>query len=172
MYDGDGALTGDLGYRYYLLALSAAERGNLSEAARLAGRALSLDSGLYNARRLLGLCLYEMGDLENAARLLADFPELADGLREVRGETQAGLDEAERLLGRGKWRAALRAAQSIPHQSVRLLNIRGCILAGAKRYAEAGRLFALAAEKDRGGRAAPEYLKETAKRRKSFWGAG
>jgi thioredoxin-like negative regulator of GroEL len=158
------------GRRCYLLALSAAERGDLSAAARLARLALALDGEQQDkARRLLGICLYELGDTANAADLLAEIPDLADAARETHALTKAGLDAVEQLVRRGKWRAALKAAENIPHQSVRLLNIRGCILAGAKRYARAGRLFASAGEKDRGGRAAPEYLRETAKRAKSFW---
>jgi tetratricopeptide (TPR) repeat protein len=159
------------GHRCYLLALSAAERGDLSAAARLAACALSLDEDETrdNARRLLGLCLYELGDLETAASLLAACPDLADAAREACALTRAGLDEAERFTRRGKWRAALKAADRIPHQSARLLNIRGCILAGAGRYARAGRLFAEAMEKDAGSRFAPACLMETARRAKSFW---
>ncbi|MDR1204860.1 MAG: hypothetical protein LBL26_05180 [Peptococcaceae bacterium] len=158
-----------IGHRCYLLALSAAKRGDLSAAARLAACALSLDETQDNARRLLGLCLYELGDLETAAGVLAACPDLADAAREACALTRAGLDEAERLARRGKWRAALSAADKIPHQSARLLNIRGCILAGAKRYVKAGRLFAEAMEKDTGSRFAPACLMETAKRAKSFW---
>jgi tetratricopeptide (TPR) repeat protein len=160
----------ELGRKYYLLALSAAERGDLSGAARLSFCAFSLDEGQAKARRLLGLCLLELGNTEDAAKILAEFPDLAGGASEARALTKAGLETVERLIRRGKWRAALKAAEKIPHQSVRLLNIRGCILAGAKRYAEAGRLFALAEEKDRGGVEASEYLRETAKRAKSLWG--
>jgi thioredoxin-like negative regulator of GroEL len=160
----------ELGRRYYLLALSAAARGDLSDAARLAFCAFSLDAEQTNARRLLGICLLELGHTDDAANMLAEFPDLADGAREARALTKAGLEAVERLIRRGRWRAALKAAEQIPHQSVRLLNIRGCILAGAKRYAGAGRLFALAEEKDRGAAEAPAYLREAAKRAKSLGG--
>ncbi|MDR1573889.1 MAG: hypothetical protein LBS24_06225 [Clostridiales Family XIII bacterium] len=159
----------ELGRRYYLLALSAAERSELSDAARLATRAVLLGNSRDDVLRLLGLCLYELGETESAADILAAFPDLADGARETCASVRAGLDETRRLARFGKWRAALKAAENIPHQSVRLLNIRGCILAGAKRYAGAGKLFALAAEKDPSGRAAPEYLRETAKYTRLCW---
>jgi hypothetical protein len=122
-----------------------------------------------NARRLLGLCLYELGDTENAAGILAAFPDLAREAREACERERDGLAETGRLARLGKWRAALRTAEKIPHQSARLLNIRGCILAGAGRYAMAGRLFAMAAEKDAGGRAAREYLAEAARQKQSLW---
>lgn len=157
-----------LGHRYYRLALSAAKCGDLSGAARLAHCAVSLDGEQDKARRLLGICLLELGDTANAASILAECPELADKARETHERTKAGLGEVEQLVRRGKWRAALKAAGKIPHQSVRLLNIRGCILAGAKRYARAGRLFALAEEKDRGGCDAQVYLRATAIRIKFF----
>lgn len=160
----------ELGHDYYRLALSAAERGDLSAAARLASCALSLEGARDKARRLLGLCLYELGDTETAANLLAECPGLAEEAQAAHGRTKSGLEAVKALVRQGKWRAALKAAESIPHQSVRMLNIRGCILAGAGRYVGAGRLFALAAEKDRGGRAASAYLGETARRVKSFWG--
>jgi hypothetical protein len=107
--------------------------------------------------------------LKMAADTLASFPDLANAARETWERTQAGLDEAEQFARRGKWRTALKTVEKIPHQSVRLLNIRGCILAGAKRYARAGKLFAAAMEKDAGSRAASTYLRETAKREMSFW---
>jgi tetratricopeptide (TPR) repeat protein len=127
------------------------------------------DSSLDSASRLLGLCLYELGDMENAAAILAAVPDLADGAREACERERAGLSEAGRLARLGKWRAALAVAEKIPHQSARLLNIRGCILAGAGRYAMALRLFAMAAEKDAGGSAAPKYIAEAAKRKQSIW---
>lgn len=161
----------ELGHRFYLLALSSAKRGDLSDAARLAYCALSLDSKQDKARRLLGICLYEFGDTQNAASILAQIPELSDAAREAHERTVDGLSTVAQLIRRGKWRQALKAAENIPHQSVRLLNIRGCILAGEKRYVKAGRLFALAEEKDRGGHNAPGYLRETAKRVKFFWEA-
>jgi tetratricopeptide (TPR) repeat protein len=161
-----------LGRVYYLLALSAAERGDLSACARLASLSVALGYARDGAvRRLLGLCLYELGELERAADALADCPELADEVRVSQALTKAGLADAEAFLRRGSWRAALRAVSAIPHQSVRLLNIRGCILAGSKRYARAGRLFAQALRKDAGGRAAPEYLREAAGRA-PFFGRG
>jgi thioredoxin-like negative regulator of GroEL len=158
-----------IGYRCYLLALSAAQRGELSVAARLAACALSLEETQDNARRLLGLCLYELGNLEAAADILAVFPDLADAVREACALTQTGLEETEQFARRGKWRAALKTADRIPHQSVRLLNIRGCILAEAGHYARAGRLFAEAMEKDTGNRFTSACLMETARRTKFFW---
>lgn len=160
----------ELGHQYYLLALSAAEQGDLSGAARLAARALSLGGEAEKARRLLGICLFELGETESGATILADVPDLADAARETHVRFKAGLATVEELVRRGKWRAALNAAERLPNQNVRLLNIQGCILAGAKRYAAAGKRFALAAEKDKGGRAAPAYLQDAARRTKPFWG--
>ncbi|MDR1439511.1 MAG: hypothetical protein LBJ10_05725, partial [Clostridiales bacterium] len=194
---GEIADIADLGRRCYLLALSAAERGDLSSAARLAARAAALGGGGAGARggaalagntrggaaladdtrggaarRLLGLCLFELGDLRRAEGVLAAFPDLAGAASEAREREQAGLGEARRFLERGKWREALKAVEEIPHQSVRLLSIRGCILAEAGNCAKAGELFAQACERDRGGRAARECLMEAAmRRRKPFWGA-
>jgi tetratricopeptide (TPR) repeat protein len=165
-------LSEELGRGYYLLALSAAERSDLSAAVRFAARAVSLGNARDNVRRLMGLCLYELGEMEKAADLLAAFPDLADSARKVCASTRAGLGEVERFARRGRWRAALRAAENIPHQSVRVLKIRGCILAGAGRYAGASRLFASAWEKDGGDHAAAEYLRETARHATSFWGYG
>lgn len=159
----------ELSHIYYRLALSEAERGNLSAAVRLASCALSLEGVRDKARRLLGICLYELGETGLAAGLLAECPNLAEEARTAHNRTKAELDTVKELVRRGKLRAALRAAGNIPHQSVRVLNIRGCILAGAGRYVGAGRLFALAAEKDRGGQATAAYLGETARRAKSIW---
>jgi len=162
-------MTESLSHRYYLLALSAAERVDLSGAVRLARWALMLDSEHENARRLLGLCLYEQGALQAAVEVLAAFPDLAAQAREADEQTQTALEQIKEQADCGNWRKALRTAQSIPHQSARLVNIQGCLLAGAKRYRKAGERFARTLETDRGSAAAMEYLLEAAKRPQSIW---
>jgi tetratricopeptide (TPR) repeat protein len=73
------------------------------------------------------------------------------------------------LAGQKKWRAAEKAAQAVPRRSVRVLNIRGCLLAAAKRYAQAADCFAKALTMDRCNALAAEGFAETAARRKWFW---
>jgi tetratricopeptide (TPR) repeat protein len=123
---------------YYRLALFHAAQHNLSEAIRCARLALGYNAQHGNARRLLELCLYERGEYAESA--------------------------VQSLVERGKWRAAEKASARLPHQSVRVLLIRGCLWAVGKRYAEAARLFAEAAEADTGDRRAVLYLQEAVRK--------
>jgi tetratricopeptide (TPR) repeat protein len=137
--------------RYYRLALSAAVRRDLSGAAIYARYACLLDPENEDAAKLLELCLYELG-------------EVADD----------GFDQVRALASQKKWRKAEQAARAIPRQSVRVLNIRGCLLAAAKRYAQAADCFAAVLNKDRFNRLAADgfvtaNFAQTAARRKWFW---
>jgi tetratricopeptide (TPR) repeat protein len=154
----------ELGLRYYRLALSAAGRRDLTNAVVYARYACLLDPQHSDAAALLGLCLYELGESE--APRSADAPVIG----EAQDITADALERVRSLMEQKKWRAAARAARAIPHQSVRILNIQGCIFAGAKRYALASDCFAKALAKDRGNRLAAEALAELAPRRKRFWG--
>jgi tetratricopeptide (TPR) repeat protein len=153
----------DLARRYYRLGLAAAKRREVGLALRYAERACVLDS----------LC-------RNDAHLYPDAPHgsdarhLAEICRYELGEEQAALDHTEMarvsaLAGEKKWQAAAKAAQSIPHQSVRLLNIQGCLWVLANRYAPAADCFTKALAKDRGNRLAADTLVEIGRRRKYFW---
>jgi hypothetical protein len=73
------------------------------------------------------------------------------------------------LAGQKKWKAAAIAARAVSHQSVRLLNMQGCLWALAKRYALAADCFAGALAKDRGNTLAAEALACLGRRRKYFW---
>jgi tetratricopeptide (TPR) repeat protein len=137
--------------RHYRLALAAAQRRDLNNAALYARYALALNPNHEGAAKLLELCLDELG--ESAA-----------------GETVGdGLGRVRELAEQKKWRAAEKAAQAVPRRSVRILNIRGCLLAAAKRYAQAADCFAKALMMDRCNALAAEGLAETAAQRKWFW---
>jgi tetratricopeptide (TPR) repeat protein len=141
---------GDIGRRYYRLGLAAAKRRDLSAALRYAGIARALDPEQDGAARLEEICRYELG--------------------ESGGELQTPEFERLRLLaGQKKWKAAAEAAEAFPHQSVRLLNMRGCFWALAKRYAPAMDCFAKALVKDRGNPLAAEALAELGPQRNCFW---
>jgi tetratricopeptide (TPR) repeat protein len=132
---------------YYRLALLAAQRRALSGAALYARYALAFNADHEGAAKLLELCLDELGEA-------------------VRGETlEDGLGPLRVLAGQKKWRAAEKAARVLPRQSVRILNIRGCLLAAAKRYAASSECFAKALRMDRGNALALEGFAETSSRR-------
>jgi hypothetical protein len=141
--------TAEMGGRYYRLGLGAAKRRDLSAALRYASFALTLDPEHGGAARLAEICRSELGEgpAENRA---------------------PGLEGLALLVGQKKWKAAARALRGVPGQSVRLLNIQGCLWALAKRYALAEYCFAGALEKDRGNRLAAEALAELG-RRPRFW---
>jgi hypothetical protein len=139
-----------LGVRYYRLALGAAAERDLGRAVLYAGRACELDREHENAARLLRLCRYEMGE---------------DGGPE---DSDDCLESVKRLTAKKKWREAALAARTIPNQSVRVLNIQGCLWALAKDYTKGASFFALALRKDRSSRLAAEGLAELAPRRKRF----
>ncbi|MDR1933732.1 MAG: hypothetical protein LBQ57_13025 [Spirochaetales bacterium] len=157
----------ELGARYYRLALCVASRRDLSGAALYAWYACILDPQRTDAVFLLGLCLYELGYPDAQRYFPAGFPAPA-------GEECAAMEEGLRrvrdLAARKKWKAAARAAEALPHQSVRALNIQGCLFALAERYTKAADCFAMAREKDRGSGLAQAGLEETLRRRKRLWG--
>jgi tetratricopeptide (TPR) repeat protein len=136
----------DLEKRYYRLALSAAVRRDLSGAAIYARYVCLVDPENGDAAKLLELCLYELGV----------------------GGADDGFDQVRAVVAQKKWRKAEQAAQAISHQSVRVLNIRGCLLASAQRYAQAADCFATALSKDRFNRLAAAGFTETAAQRRWF----
>jgi hypothetical protein len=147
-------LNQSLGARYYRLALGAAVERDLSRAMLDARCACELDGEHENAARLLSLCRYEKGEGCGAE----DFPE----------DSGDCLESVRRLTADKKWREAALAAQAIPHKSVRVLNIEGCLWALAKDYTKGASCFARALGKDRSSRLAAEGLAELATRRKRF----
>jgi len=154
---------------YYPLALSAAAAGNLSGAARLSLCALSLGEDEDKSRRLLGICLLELGQAEQAAAFLSQCPDLASQAQEEHRQLDDALASVRKLREGGRWRDALKAARGAGRDSVRMLLVEGCLLAEAGRYAEAGRVFALAQEKDTGSADAAALLRESANRVKPHW---
>ncbi|MDR1467954.1 MAG: hypothetical protein LBT00_01530 [Spirochaetaceae bacterium] len=152
----------DLAGRYYRLGLAAAKRRDVSLALQYAERAGVLESLYGNtfdappdsgARHLAELCRHELGEdsavFENADR--------------------EKMERVSALAGAKKWRAAANVARSISSQSVRLLNIQGCLWVMANRYAQAADCFTKALAKDRGNRLAADALVEIGKRRMYFW---
>ncbi|MDR1108386.1 MAG: hypothetical protein LBL19_05065 [Spirochaetaceae bacterium] len=134
-----------LGRRYYLLALGAAKRRNLTLALQYVSFTNILAPGFDDAARLVEICRYELG------------------------ETQEPEPEKLRILvGQKKWKAAALAAQGVSHQSVRLLNIQGCLWTLAKRYTRAADCFARALAKDHGNRLAVDAFAELSRQRKYF----
>ena len=73
------------------------------------------------------------------------------------------VEQIRDLVSRRKWNKALRLIKSLPHRSVRVLNIQGCLYACAKRYGMAAQAFAEALEKDRGSQLAVNGLIETSR---------
>jgi hypothetical protein len=138
----------EMGARYYRLGLGAAKRRDLSAAFRYASFARILDPEHGGAARLAEICRYELGE-------------------DPEEEREPALERLRLLAGQKKWKAAAQAARSIPRQSVRLLNIQGCLWALAKRHAPAADCFARALAKDRGNRLAAEALAELGRPR--FW---
>ncbi|MDR2608841.1 MAG: hypothetical protein LBC57_10670 [Treponema sp.] len=134
--------------RYYRLALLAALRHDLGSAVLYASYVLELNAEHAGAAKLLELCLDELGETASGNRA-------PDGLERVRV-----------LAGQKKWRAAEKAAQDLPRQSVRILNIRACLFSLEKRYAEAAECFAKVLTMDHGNALAAEGFVETSLRRK------
>jgi hypothetical protein len=147
--------------RCYRLGLEAAKRQDLSAALRYGSFAAILEAEgnlrafrpaeepeQGGAARLVEICRYELG---------GDFGEGRE------------LERIALLAGQKKWKAAARAARNLPRQTVRLLNIQGCLWALAKRYAPAADCFAGALAKDRGNKLAAEALAELGRRRIYFW---
>jgi tetratricopeptide (TPR) repeat protein len=162
----------ELGTRYYRLALSAAAGRKLSSAVLYARYACLFDGEHQDAAKLLDLCRYELGELTDGESaddgLDSQAAQAASTIPSLQNET-AGLAEVHALVEKKKWRAAAKAARTIPHQSVRLLNIQGCLWVAAKDYAKAVDYFARALTKDQDNRLAAAGLTDLAQRPKRFW---
>ena len=137
----------NMGGRYYRLGLAAARQRDLRAALACAEFARALDPDHEGAARLGEICRIELGE--------AGEPDL-EGIA--------------LLAGRKKWKAAALAARGLSCQSVRLLNIQGCLWALAKRYGSAADCFAQALERDRGNTLAAEALVRLGRRRKFLGG--
>jgi tetratricopeptide (TPR) repeat protein len=137
--------------RYYRLGLGAAKRRDLSAALGYADFARILDPEYEDAARLAEICRHELGAADEA-----------DEARE------AALERIGFLARQKKWKAAAAAAGRVSPQTLRLLNIQGCLWALAKRYAPAADCFARALAKDRGNTLAVEALACLGRRRKYF----
>jgi tetratricopeptide (TPR) repeat protein len=144
-------MNGEIARYYYRIALGAAKRRDLSAACAWAKYALLLDDGQEGAAALLEICRRERGGPE------------------CEQDEAGGLAEIRRLAGQKKYAAAARAAERIPRQSVRILNIRGCLFAAAGRYERAADCFTRALMRDRSNRLAMDALAELNRRRKPFW---
>ncbi|MDR2247189.1 MAG: hypothetical protein LBE17_11070 [Treponema sp.] len=160
------AISRGLGARYYRLALSEAVRRNLSGAAIYARYAALLDPEHRNAVHLLRLCRDELGESGGTEA----FPEESRTELTIPADSREGREKIRLLVAGKKWRAAARAARALPHQSVRVLNIQGCLWALAGNRPKAADCFAQALRKDRFNRLAAEGLAELLPKRKFLWG--
>jgi hypothetical protein len=94
----------------------------------------------------------------------------ADGTIPSLQNEDAGLAAVRALAEKKEWRAAAKAARIIPHQSVRLLNIQGCLWAAAKDHAKAADYFARALTRDQDNRLAAVCLADLARQApRRFW---
>jgi len=151
-------MSGGLDSLYFRLALKYAVKRDLTGAVACARRSMRINVENDKARRLLGLCLYELGELDAAAKVtegLAGISDIAVAERDSTGET---LMRVRELVSRRKLRKAEASLRNIGHQSVRILNMRGCAKAAAGHYSAAARLFARALEKDIGNKDARNYI--------------
>ena len=151
---------------HYLIALSAASERDLSRAAMHA-RFSHMLCATEKASHLAKLCMEELGETPGrpvrlinvgGMALVAHTPRADDGLAGIRS-----------LVKDRKWLAAACQAKALPKQSVRVLNMRGCIYAQARLYGKAIECFSKALEKDCGNRLAIEGLAEAIRRRREFW---
>jgi tetratricopeptide (TPR) repeat protein len=157
-YTTSAATSGGLGRRYYRLALSAAARRDLRSAVLYARYASTLDPGQANAVKLLDLCRYELGEGGGTED---------EGLeKEDLGKEDLG--KVRLLAAEKKWREAARTARAVRRQSVRVLNIQGCLWALAKDYTNAADCFAQTLGKDRLNPLAAEGLAELTRKQKPF----
>ena len=155
-----------LSYDYYRMALFCARYNDLSRAVTLARNAICLDPDDERPRRLLGLCLYEMGYMDGAEKALLIFPELYRQVVDEHELTREAIEKIRILVAAKKIRKAKTRARKIQNQSVRVLNIRGCLLAASKRYGKAAKIFTRALKKDSGDKTALTGIMEVCKKRK------
>jgi tetratricopeptide (TPR) repeat protein len=155
-----------LGTRYYRLALSEAVRRNLRGAVIYARYAAMLDPEHRNAVQLLRLCRYELGESDDTKA----FPEESLAELTIHTNSEESLEKIKLLGAEKKWREAARAVRVLPHQSVRVLNMQGCLWALAGNRPKAADCFAQALRKDRFNRLAAEGLAELPPKRRFLWG--
>lgn len=144
---------------YYQMALCAARKRDITQAAAYAHYCCELFSDHERAAKLLEICLCELGDL-NIRRQGGEGREEAsirDMCTEIRGLAQSG-----------KWRKAAHRAAAESVQNVRMLNIQGCIHACAGHFGTSARYFSKALEKDRGNHLALKGLMEATSRKKGW----
>lgn len=153
----------DKARHYYLLALSLAKQRDLSGAVTNAQTALTLDPQNEQARKLLVICLCELGMLTAALDLGAG--EYTDAIENERADVRAAFERIRVFIGKKKWRKAAKEARAISHQSVCVLNLRGCLLAARRRRGTA--FFIDALRKDSTNRLAIKYLCESKNRPRS-----
>jgi hypothetical protein len=132
--------------RCYRLGLGAAKRRDLEAALNYASLARSLDPGHEGAERLAEICRRELGGTDDPG--------------------EPALEGLMPLIRQKKWKAAAVEAKRLPHQSVWLLTVQGCLWALAKRYDPAIGCFAGALARDRGNLLAANALAELNRRRK------
>lgn len=144
---------------WYSMALSRAVHNDVSGALRL-GLALKEKNAADlppELDKLIGLCLHRLGNYSAAGRFFAGFPVLAEETESDRERALAAFSEVRRLTGefrRGffaklKHRKALAVLEKLPHQSVRVLNIQGCLHAFLGKEGAAASCFSMALELDR-----------------------
>ncbi|MCL2107602.1 MAG: hypothetical protein FWH26_11175 [Oscillospiraceae bacterium] len=161
----------ELDRHYYRLALSMAARRDLSGAASHARTALAINGENGQAKRLLEICLYELGEPAPVSNMPCDAHR-----GDLNGQTGLGdiihrLNDLRARTGKIKRRKAMRLLKGLHRQSVRSLNMQGCLCAIDGKYRKAARFFALALEKDRGSGLAAAGLAEASKRR-GLWRRG
>jgi tetratricopeptide (TPR) repeat protein len=162
----------ELGTRYYRLALSAAVQRKLSSAVQYARYACLFDGDHEDAAKLLDLCRYELGEQAEGESADDGFglqaAQAAGTIPPLQNEA-AGLAAVRALVEKKKYRDAAKAARAIPHQSVRLLNIQGCLWAALKDHIKAADYFARALTGDQDNRLAALCLVDLVQRPRPFW---
>jgi tetratricopeptide (TPR) repeat protein len=149
-------ITEDLGRRYYRLGLAAAKRRDLRTALAYAKFACFLYPEQAGAVRLAEICRIELGE------------EIPEPDSPSNSAPESPLNRIALLVSKKKWKDAALAARSF--QSVRFLNIQGCLWALARRYGSAFDCFAKVLTKDRGNPLAVEALVCLGRRRKFLGG--
>jgi hypothetical protein len=102
--------------------------------------------------------------LEAVLKGEGESPGLEAAFQEEGTRTKEGLEQIRLLADSKKWRRAIHKARGLSPQSVRVLNIQGCLYALRKQYGTAARFFAQALAKDRVNPLALAALPETAMR--------
>jgi tetratricopeptide (TPR) repeat protein len=117
--------------------------------------------------KLLEAC----GILRNSHEETPDFTHFeAPTELNIPQDSEECLEKIKSLGAEKKWREAAQAARALPQQSVRVLNIQGCLWALAGNRPKAVNCFAQALRKDRFNRLAAEGLAELPPKRRFLWG--